>query len=416
MEYDYVEYSTTNVIMKRVIIATCLVLTFLTGVAQSSESEAGIKFETGVWKDILTKAKSENKYVFLDAFTTWCGPCKLMDQHVYPKTEVGEFFNKNFVNAKIDMEKGEGLELAKLYKVKAYPSYLFVDGNGELVHRAVGFMQAPAFIKMSSNALDPEKQYVSLMKRFDNGETNQEFVYKLAYVARDAYDMLKAQELAAVYLKSQNNLLEEKNVKFIGDFTTKSSDPNFEFMRKNASVFEASIGKERYQRQMYNMVYQGSFEKVGFKKDSPREEASQFVKAASEYFIKTLPEQAPKLTHSFAMDVFQTTKEWDGYAKEAIGYYDKNPSIDWNELNDVAWGFYENVTNKEHLQKAVEWGLASVELNENYFNTDTVASLYFKLGDKAKAKEYAKRAIALGKEKGQDTTSTEKLLNDISLL
>lgn len=399
--------------MKKVMITVLVVMMSFVGFAQTAESTDGIKFETGTWSEILAKAKKENKYVFVDAFTTWCGPCKWMDKNIFPQTEVGTFFNKNFVNAKIDMEKGEGIEIAKQYKVNVYPTYLYVNGDGELVHRTVGSMDATPFIKASSNALDPEKQYVTLTKRFDNGETNPEFVYKLAYVAKDAYDMAKAQELAAAYLKSQTNLLEEKNVKFIGDFTTTAADPNFEFMRKNASVFEASMGKERYQQQMYNMVYQGSFTVVGFKRDAPKEKAPEYIKAASEYFVKTLPEQAPKLTHSFAMSVFRTTKDWEGYAKQAIGYYDRNPSSDWNELNSVAWNFYENVTNTAHLQKAVTWALTSVKLNENYGNTDTVASLYFKLGDKVKAKEYANRAIALGKEKGEDTSSTEKLLEDI---
>jgi thioredoxin-related protein len=399
--------------MKKVIITVLVVMMSLTGFAQTAEATEGIKFETGTWSEVLAKAKKENKYVFLDAFTTWCGPCKWMDKNIFPQAEVGTFFNKNFVNAKIDMEKGEGIEIAKLYKVNVYPTYLYVNGDGELVHRLVGSMEAPAFIQGSSNALDPEKQYMSLLKRFDNGETNPEFIYKLAYVARGAYDMTKAQELAAAYLKSQTNLLEEKNLKLISEFTTTATDPNFEFMRKNASAFEASMGKERYQQQMYNMVYQASFQVVGFKRDISKEQAPQFIKAANEYFIKTLPEQSPKLTHSFAMSVFRTTKDWESYAIQAIGYYDKNPSSDWNELNSVAWNFYENVTNTTHLQKAVTWALASVKLSESYANTDTVASLYFKLGDKVKAKEYANRAIALGKEKGEDTTSTEKLLQDI---
>ncbi len=399
--------------MKKVIVTFLFAVMILTGTAQTAENAGGMKFETGTWADILAKAKMENKYVFLDAYTTWCGPCKWMDKNVFPTAEAGAFFNKNFVNAKIDMEKGEGIEIAKQYKVNVYPTYLFVDGNGELVHRLVGSMETPAFIKSSSNALDPEKQYVTLLKRFDNGETNPEFVYNLAYIAKGAYDRSKAQELAATYLKGQTNLLEEKNVKFISEFTTSASDPNFEFMRKNAAVFEGSMGKERYQQQMYGMVYQSSFEVVGFKRDLTKEQGAQCIKTASEYFSKTLPEQAPKLTNSFAMNVFRTTKDWDSYAKQAIGYYEKNPSSDWSELNSVAWNFFENVTNTEHLQKAVTWGLESIKLYEGYANMDTVANLYFKLGDKAKAKEYANRAIALGKTSGEDTSSTEKLLVDI---
>lgn len=116
-----------------------MLLTAAAGFAQTeTASAAGIQFETGTWAEILAKAKQQNKYVFVDAYTTWCGPCKWMDKNVFPTAEAGEYFNKNFVNAKIDMEKGEGLEIAKTYSVQAYPTYLYVDGDGNLVHRVVG--------------------------------------------------------------------------------------------------------------------------------------------------------------------------------------------------------------------------------------------------------------------------------------
>ena len=71
----------------------------------------GINFvpEDMKWQDVLAKAKKENKIVFVDAYTTWCGPCKWMAANIFPTKEVGDVFNASFVNAKIDMEKGEGI-------------------------------------------------------------------------------------------------------------------------------------------------------------------------------------------------------------------------------------------------------------------------------------------------------------------
>jgi thiol-disulfide isomerase/thioredoxin len=167
------------------IAATCFAQT-------ETASAAGIKFETGTWAEILAKAKQQNKYVFVDAYTTWCGPCKWMDKNVFPTAEAGEYFNKNFVNAKIDMEKGEGLDIAKKYSVRAYPTYLYVDGNGDLVHRVVGSMETAKFIEASASALDPTKQYGTLLRKFDAGERNPDFLYNAAYAAQSAYDTKKA--------------------------------------------------------------------------------------------------------------------------------------------------------------------------------------------------------------------------------
>jgi thiol-disulfide isomerase/thioredoxin len=400
--------------MKRILTTLIAITIAATGFAQTeTASAAGIKFETGTWAEILAKAKQQNKYVFVDAYTTWCGPCKWMDKNVFPTAEAGDYFNKNFVNAKIDMEKGEGLDIAKKYSVRAYPTYLYVDGNGDLVHRVVGSMETAKFIEASASALDPTKQYGTLLRKFDGGERNPDFLYNAAYAAQSAYDTKKAQEIGAAYLKTQSNLLEEKNVKFISQFTGSATDPNFEFMRKNASTFEASLGgKEQYANKMYQIAFQSAYTDLGVKRDLTKEQAPALIAKSKDYFKKVLPEQEGRLSANFAMNVYQITKDWDGYAKEAIAYYDNNTSATSVELNSVAWAFYENIDNPEYLKKALAWGLQSVKLSEGYPNLDTVAALYSKLGDKKNTKIYAEKAIALGKATNQDVSSTEKLLQD----
>lgn len=402
--------------MKQIFLTLIVLFVAASGFAQTeTASAAGIQFETGTWAEILAKAKQQNKYVFVDAFTTWCGPCKWMDKNVFPTAEAGDYFNKNFVNAKIDMEKGEGLEIAKTYSVQAYPTYLYVDGDGNLVHRVVGSMETPKFIAASGNALNPETQYGTLVRKFEAGERNPDFLYNAAHAAQSAYDSKKSSEIAAAYLKTQSNLLEEKNVKFISQFTASATDPNFEFMRKNAPVFEASMGgKDKYNERMYGIAYQSSYSELGVKRDLTKEQAPAIVAKSKDYFKKVLPEQEAKLSANFSMNVYRIAKDWDSYAKQAIAYYDKNTTATSGELNNVAWTFFENVDNPDYLKKALGYSLQSVKLSEGFMNVDTAANLYNKLGDKKNAKLYAEKAIALGKVSGDDVSSTEKLLQDVS--
>ena len=102
----------------------------------------GIRFTEAAWKDILKKAKAEKKVIFLDAYASWCGPCKLLQKNVFTKKAVGDFYNEKFINVKMDMEKGEGPALAQVYPLEAYPTLLFIDGNGRVLKKVLG-LQTP---------------------------------------------------------------------------------------------------------------------------------------------------------------------------------------------------------------------------------------------------------------------------------
>ncbi|UFH54358.1 thioredoxin family protein [Spirosoma sp. KNUC1025] len=102
-------------------------------------STEGILFTEASWKEILKKAKAEKKVIFLDAYASWCGPCKLLQKNVFTKKEVGDLYNGKFINVKMDMEKGEGPALSQVYPLEAYPTLLFIDGNGRLLKKVLGY-------------------------------------------------------------------------------------------------------------------------------------------------------------------------------------------------------------------------------------------------------------------------------------
>ena len=85
------------------------------GAAAQSETHPGISFFNGTLKEAIAKAKAENKFVFFDAYASWCGPCKAMDKEVFTDKTVADYLNAKFVSIRIDMEKGEGPVLAKNY-------------------------------------------------------------------------------------------------------------------------------------------------------------------------------------------------------------------------------------------------------------------------------------------------------------
>src|ERR1700748_2457576 len=114
--------------------------------------DCGIQFQQHLsWRQILEKAKVENKYIFLDFYATWCGPCKAMDRDVYPSGKVGVFMNSNFVSVRVQIDSSvndnsdirefysDAKMLLNTYHISAFPTYLFFDSSGKLVHKGLGY-------------------------------------------------------------------------------------------------------------------------------------------------------------------------------------------------------------------------------------------------------------------------------------
>jgi len=141
-------------IYKEVVLVLALMLTFsFANAADRTEKHAkgdekGIVFTPGTWSEILKKAKAEKKVIFFDAYTTWCGPCKMLQKNVFTRADVAEVFNKNFINVKFDMESGEGPKLAQKYPLEGYPTLFFIDSDGKVVQQVIGYQNPETLIKI----------------------------------------------------------------------------------------------------------------------------------------------------------------------------------------------------------------------------------------------------------------------------
>ena len=129
--------------------------------------EGGVVFEDLTLAEALEKAKTEDKYVFLDCYTSWCGPCKVMSKQIFVRKEVGDIFNGTCVNIKIDMEKGEGPEIAVKYGIRAYPTLLILYPDGRIKYRLQGGTELGRFVQIARYALRPEVSYTD-MKRYES--------------------------------------------------------------------------------------------------------------------------------------------------------------------------------------------------------------------------------------------------------
>jgi len=114
----------------------------------------GISFESVNLEKAKKQAKKEGKLIFIDCYTSWCGPCKRMAATTFKDEEVGKLFNQSFINLKIDIEKDEdGASVARRYGIRAYPTLLMINSDGELIKQTLGFQTKDKLIAFAKSVL-----------------------------------------------------------------------------------------------------------------------------------------------------------------------------------------------------------------------------------------------------------------------
>ncbi|MCK0131398.1 thioredoxin domain-containing protein [Flavobacteriaceae bacterium F08102] len=206
------------------------------------------------WKKALKMAKKQNKLIFVDAYTTWCGPCKTLAKEVFTQEKVANYFNENFINLKVDMEKGEGITLKDTWKVSAYPTLLFINADGVIEHTVVGASGADEFLRYAKMALDDDLKAINLQKKYDEGNREPTFMYNYLFSLRLGYLKDKEREVANAYLASltKDDLLKVEYWDFIKDFVNDPSSKKFEYIVTNRQKLYDVVGKEAVNEKIYN--------------------------------------------------------------------------------------------------------------------------------------------------------------------
>jgi len=296
------------------------------------------------------------------------------------------------------MEKGESPELAIKYGIRAYPGYLFLDTDGGMLHRSVGYQQPDAFIELANVATDPAKQLGSMARQYFNGNRQPDFLYNYTRALMDVMDP-KAKEIGADYLKTQKDWNNDDSREIMMNFIDKADGEYYEYMVANRAAFIGQLGNDSDK----GIVLRAVSSKLG-------SEDAMDPEYAGRLFNTAYPEEAAALKAQFKMMYYQRLKQYDAYARAAIELNTISPIQNPYQLNQIAWTFYEHVTDKELLKEGLKMAEKSVSMVKEYANMDTLAALYLKSGKKKLGKKTAKEAIEIAKSTGEDYSGTEELL------
>lgn len=444
-------------IKKVLSIAVICVLPLLSVLTNNLYAQ-GISFEKGLfWNQVLQKAKAENKYILVDCYATWCGPCKYMDKSVYPNDTVGNFYNEKFISVKVQMDtsksdngfiKGwysDASMLKNKYKVSAFPTYLFFTPNGDIIHRDVGEKRPKEFITVGAEALNPDKQYYRMLERYRRNEIDAVDVTPLVRKVKYVEGEELAGKIANDYINQLpiDSLFSKDNIWLMWEFTKSTKDRGFAIIRDSSKrICETELrltehnckakalqvinneaikpyittkaGKPDWKRIKSNLKKYGPLGDEAFTLYKPgiifKTEIEPVLKVNSDWnqILPLIEKQNLGKNSEFVIGstiiyylngiaTYRTEKNCKNLVAAASYYADSFPTfLSVRALNDWAWTIFEYSKDKDELSKALAWSKHSLELqadSQEPDEIDTYANILYKLGSVSDAIVWEQKAV-----------------------
>ncbi len=173
-----------------------VIILLLLIIGNTSLSAIGEKEDTQIrflnhssFKEIQKIAKKKNKPIFIDFYSAYCGPCKIMNKKVFQEKQVAQYMNKNFINYKVDIKKGNGPLLSLVYDVKYLPTVIIVTPEGEILAKKISLMGADKFLSWAKETYKTHMAQVektvpsSYKKRKESNKTQTVFVDRIRRVS-----------------------------------------------------------------------------------------------------------------------------------------------------------------------------------------------------------------------------------------
>ena len=175
--------------MKKNLYGTLPLFILLLSGCNQVDTARGVEFFHGTFEEALQLAEDEEKLVFVDVYTSWCGPCKVMSQTVFPNQEVGEYFNSRFISFKLDAEdlSIDGPRISNTYDVSVYPTLLFLNPDGTEIGRGATGYDKEGLLGLAEDILNEQSantvRLAILSTQYDSGDREKNFVQEYLYVA-----------------------------------------------------------------------------------------------------------------------------------------------------------------------------------------------------------------------------------------
>ncbi len=384
------------------LVITLLAFSILNAQEITAPTE-GINFFHGTWAEALKEAEKTERPIFVDAFTTWCGPCKAMAKNVFTQKVVGDFFNANFLNMKLDMETPDGKSFESKYPVSAYPTLFFIDTKGKVLKKVVGGQQAEGLIAQAKDALKKNDTSIDLAKEYEGGKRDYDFVLK--YVKSLNNVGKPSLKIANDFLATDKVMTPEQKMNFIFEAATEADSKLFETILQEKDKYITLVGKDKYNEKVKSACRATLNKSIEF-------ETPALMTEAIDKANQGLTEGGDNFKYASQMTYYQNFKNKNEYIKAAENLAKKSSGDD-KTLKFIAEDICKNYKDDEKVvNKATDYAESAYKTNKNIENLTFYCKMLIDGKKVEKAIKIAEEALASAKKKeDKDLRQFEGLLN-----
>lgn len=354
---------------------------------KTQAQDEGVVFQDISWDEALQVAADENKLIFLEGYVHWSQPCAVLEKYVFTDQEVGLFFNERFVNIRLDMDDFPGAQLGEMFGVNSYPTLLFLDPQGNLVHRGCGALETNELISLGHQALS-DSTLQAFEARYQQGDRSNDFLVNYSLLLADA--CMDTDFLVEDFFGDmpKTNWVDAAAWNMINLNVSEAYSEQFQFLLQNREAFAQRYGQDTVDAKIYTVlldqliaIYEGA-------------DLTLFATQALEKLIQEVDfNQQQKLLSLTQLKTADLKANWQQYGASAVKVVEEQEVSDPDQLNEFGWKFYLFVDDREHLAQAAAWMKGVITANPNATYLDTYASLQYKLGNTKEAIKYGKQAL-----------------------
>ncbi|GAA4311012.1 thioredoxin family protein [Nibribacter koreensis] len=387
-----------------------VLLFVLTALATQAQTANTITFKESSWEKALQTAQKEKKPIFLYASTPACRYCKQMEREVFPVQEVASFYNSTFINFKINIADGaEGEALARKYDITGFPTYIYLNTEGQLLHQSGSGKSAEEFIQDGQNAFNPDKALFSLKRRYDQGEKSPSFLFQYSNALANFSGANSPREkVVSEYLQTQTaqQLQSEENIRFIFSTYLDFRTPTTQYFLKNQDKFLPFYKEEEVKSRAEKIITRTSH-LAGNQGDSMLFKEVMHV-------ISTSFKEIEKTTSLANIYYYRGQQDWLKCAQATLAYGKSYGSSDWRTLYETSVYLNAYAEKKGPLKLGTQLMQQVIKLSPSYENLHLYAQLQHKAGENRQAVKTAKEAVKVAKRTGEDYQESEDLIALIS--